>query len=260
MEELQYQIDMLNALNLKMSENEKMYQMICDSSEDIFIFYNYLTKQVKVFGKRDAIFNFKIEEEKDFNIILDCISREDMESIRDVLFLENKNETHLTKIACLADYKTWLSFSADIFSLNNSESTYKMIRIKNITNTKNHTDELEYLAYYDTLTGLYNRNNFIRLLTKWISSKEKNENIAVMLIDVNGFRMINDGMGMLAGDELIQLLGAFLNNFQDDCVLVSHFSGGLFGIAINGAYGKRSVENIYLNIQDRIKNSFIRCI
>ena len=42
MDELHYQIDLLTALNQKLKDNEKMYQLICDSSENAFIFYDFL--------------------------------------------------------------------------------------------------------------------------------------------------------------------------------------------------------------------------
>ena len=113
------------------------------------------------------------------------------------------------------------------------------------------------MAYYDTLTGLYNRNNFVRILSEWLAKADKNEVISVMFVDIDDFRKINDGMGMIVGDELIQLFGQFLGELSSESVIVSHFTSDIFCIAINDPCGQRSIENIYNTIQERITKPFL---
>lgn len=82
--------------------------------------------------------------------------------------------------------------------------TDKIIRFKDVTKLNAQKDELTYMAYYDILTGLYNRNYFVRLLGEFLRNAEKDKcKVAVMFIDFDDFRRVNDGMGLIAGDDLV---------------------------------------------------------
>jgi len=57
------------------------------------------------------------------------------------------------------------------------------------------------MAYYDSLTGLYNRNYFVRLLSEFVRrAQEEREIVSVLLIDIDDFRKVNDGLGIIVGD------------------------------------------------------------
>ena len=78
------------------------------------------------------------------------------------------------------------------------------------------------MAYYDILTGLYNRNYFVRLLGEFVrKAKEENGNVAVMFIDLDDFRKMNDGLGIIVGDEIVQLFGQFLSELANDNIVIS---------------------------------------
>ena len=75
------------------------------------------------------------------------------------------------------------------------------------------------MAYYDSLTGLYNRNYFVRLLSEFVNrAAETNSIVSVMTMDIDEFRKVNDGMGIIIGDELVQQVGLFLKSI---CVMIS---------------------------------------
>jgi len=61
--------------------------------------------------------------------------------------------------------------------------------------------EIEYVSYHDYLTGLYNR----RFFEEWLIKLDYNRNypLSVILLDVNGLKLVNDAFGHKAGDELI---------------------------------------------------------
>ena len=65
----------------------------------------------------------------------------------------------------------------------------------------------EYVASHDTLTGLLNRDAFIRNLTERIAA-DPNGRLAVLLLDLNRFKDINDTLGHAAGDRVLQELGS----------------------------------------------------
>lgn len=258
MDELHYQIDLLTALNKKLRNKDAMYQLMCDSSKNAFIFYDFSDNHIEVLGKWSSFFNFPLEEEKDLLVVVDCIKEEYMSTVKGLLFLEKTGMTEQKEECLLADNKTWLEFLVNVqYDNETKKPVQKSIRITNITHDKAQKDELMYMAYYDSLTGLYNRNKFVGILSDWIEKATNNEIISVMFVDIDDFRKINDGMGMIVGDELVQLFGQFLKDFSTDNVIVSHFTSDIFCIAIFDPCGTRSVEHIYSAIEERIAKPFM---
>ncbi len=73
-------------------------------------------------------------------------------------------------------------------------------------------EELGYLATYDSLTGLYNRGAFLRVAESLYNSASRNlRKLAVVYIDIDDFKKINDNFGHAAGDLVLQEFGEMLN-------------------------------------------------
>jgi diguanylate cyclase (GGDEF)-like protein/PAS domain S-box-containing protein len=68
-------------------------------------------------------------------------------------------------------------------------------------------EKLDYLAYYDSLTGLANRSLFHERLVQYVSTAQSEKSpLAVAVVDVDRFKIINDSLGRQAGDELLRLV------------------------------------------------------
>lgn len=90
-------------------------------------------------------------------------------------------------------------------------------------------EKLHHLAYYDSLTGLPNRYHFQQVLsamfTEWSDRKER---IAVMFIDLNRFKQINDSLGHAAGDVLLQQVAMRFTMLTDQNCSVYRLGGDEF--------------------------------
>lgn len=71
--------------------------------------------------------------------------------------------------------------------------------------------------------------------------------VSVLIVDIDDFRKINDGLGMLVGDEVIQQCGQFLGIFSSDKCITCHMNSDIFCMAVYDPVGDRSVESIYHN-------------
>lgn len=258
MDEMRYQLDLLRAMNQKLSDEEKMYRLICDTSNNAFLYYSYKSNQYRMLGVWDHYFNFSIKDNKDFAKLYDMVEDKYVLSLRDTLFIEKRKLLSDSVECCLRGGKLWLEFETDICYDEYQNPTDKVIRIKDITKFKIQNEELTYMAYYDSLTGLYNRNYFVRILGDFVRrAEEEKAVVSVMFLDLDDFRKINDGLGILVGDELVQQFGQYIQSFSEENVIICHMNSDIYCIAIYDPCGTRSVEHIHRMIRERVKQGFL---
>lgn len=102
---------------------------------------------------------------------------------------------------------------------------------RDVTDQCLYTARLEYMANHDTLTELPNRNVLYSTVNKAIEGREACEKMALMLIDLDRFKEINDTLGHLVGDKLLKQLGPRLKApLQDIGGLVARLGGDEFAI------------------------------
>ncbi|HLJ37128.1 MAG TPA: bifunctional diguanylate cyclase/phosphodiesterase [Steroidobacteraceae bacterium] len=101
----------------------------------------------------------------------------------------------------------------------------------------------EYLASHDTLTGLLNRDAFMRLLAQNIADRPR-ESFAVILLDLNRFKDINDTLGHAVGDRVLAQVGKRLSDFINDEGFVARLGGDELVIFTPGAHVSDAVETL----------------
>lgn len=96
-------------------------------------------------------------------------------------------------------------------------------------------EKFRHAAYHDALTGLPNRNYFIDTLKELLQKSRANSesNFAVLFLDLNRFKTINDSLGHSMGDRLIKEVGTRLAGIVREQDMVARFSGDKFGIILN---------------------------
>lgn len=117
---------------------------------------------------------------------------------------------------------------AQLISKKNSE----LAIINNKLNVAN--IELENLSTTDSLTGLYNRRYFDIILEEQLKlATRSNTNIALIMIDIDGFKEINDSYGHVAGDAFLQdMSAAILDVLLRSTDFATRYGGDEFGIVL----------------------------
>ncbi len=102
----------------------------------------------------------------------------------------------------------WISFQGLPTAADDTSDPGYMVTIQDITERKLAEDRVQYLAYYDGLTGLPNRNLFQENLTRALESAHRHHrSLAVLMLNLNRFRRINETFGHAMGDLLLKLIG-----------------------------------------------------
>ncbi|HHF0526203.1 TPA: diguanylate cyclase [Legionella anisa] len=128
---------------------------------------------------------------------------------------------------------------------------------QDISERKEMEQRLLYLSTHDSLTGLPNRAVFEDALEAAVQRvKRTHQNMALLYIDLDYFKMVNDTFGHRIGDLLLVAVSEFLRNSirKDDLAL--RLGGDEFAIILNGLNSTNSVYKIVENIQRNIANKY----
>lgn len=243
-------------VELLAAENQ-MLRLLCETSNSAFLYYNYKEDRVVTIANWDHFFDFTVSTIGELSKLYDRVEEQYEIPLREGLFIEkNKGDRQSFEIR-LKNSSLCIEVEVNVVYDPAGEPTDKIIRFKDVTRLNAQKDELTYMAYYDVLTGLYNRNYFVRLLGELLRRADREKcTVAVMFLDFDDFRRVNDGMGIIAGDELIQLFGQYLSGLMGNQVIISHFSTDIYCIAVYDPCGARSVETLYRVIRERLKKPF----
>ncbi len=126
------------------------------------------------------------------------------------------------------------------------------------------TDELaarerenEYLALHDNLTGLPNRTLFMRKLRAAIEASTPEKGVAVMIMDLDQFKEVNDGLGHHFGDLLLQELAPRLQRVLREDDTVARLGGDEFGILLPGVSGEGRAIEVAHRILDELETPVV---
>jgi diguanylate cyclase (GGDEF)-like protein len=119
-------------------------------------------------------------------------------------------------------------------------------------------ERAEYLAYYDSLTSLPNRSMFSKLLNQAISlARRDGKQLAVLFVDLDRFKNINDTLGHEAGDLLLQEVGKRLQGCLRDSDTVARLGGDEFVILLPAIADAADVEVVAHKILAATSKTFI---
>jgi len=112
----------------------------------------------------------------------------------------------------------------------NSGATRHYVAVHaDISAQKEHQQQLEFIAHYDTLTGLPNRKLFDDRLHQALAQSTRHQQpLAVVYIDLDGFKAINDHHGHDAGDHLLKTIGAHMKACLRESDTLARFGGDEF--------------------------------
>ena len=137
------------------------------------------------------------------------------------------------------------------------ELTGVCVMINDITALKQVENQLRILARFDTLTGLPNRNQFDEKLADAIARSRRNgQPVALMFLDIDHFKSINDTLGHHAGDDVLREFALRLTSSVRQTDTVARLAGDEFVIVLEGANLGQQSTTVAQKIIDAMQSGF----
>jgi diguanylate cyclase (GGDEF)-like protein len=128
--------------------------------------------------------------------------------------------------------------------------------LEDITERRRVEARNEHLAHYDALTGLPNRVLFQEQLEEALARIDPGEQLAVLYIDIDEFKSVNDSLGHRIGDELLKSVAKSLGDCLDKTDLVARLGGDEFAVVRTAVKDSEDVTALLKRIYQSIRQPY----
>ena len=234
---------------------EELYEYISSASNDGFQYINFQNGYSIISPKWKQLFEINDGENQYEKIVAEKICNEDRQKFLDKMqTIESHQETSYEIEYRIHDGRTWISHTGTNRYDENGEIIEKFSFFRDISELKEKQLELEYMAYFDSETGVYNRNYFVKRLERAVGKIPNSYNkVQVLYLDIDNYNIINDSVGFILGDELIIKFAKMLNEYVTHTLKVGRFNNDEFAIAFYDAEDDESALNLYKDIIKKLE-------
>ena len=167
------------------------------------------------------------------NSLQELTHRDDVQFVREGIERLQRGEVRVLRmefrIRLLAGQVRWVDFTASLVHGADGEPLYRISQIQDIDARRRGEEQLRHLADHDTLSGLFNRRRFHEELEREVARGGRG---AVLLIDLDKFKEVNDTLGHAAGDAVIGSVGEALKARLRTSDVCARLGGDEFGIIL----------------------------
>ncbi|HEY5525492.1 MAG TPA: diguanylate cyclase, partial [Clostridium sp.] len=245
---------------LRMSE--KNYSRALDGSQDIMFIINVKNSKSTVSGKISHLLELDQKNEYVFTMEewLEHIFPQDREKyIQDYNeFLNNDTPYFRCEYRVITKSARIIWFKVRGKRIVEEDGEYIYGSINNDTDRKEKELKIDYMSNYDEVTGIPNRRYFAgRAYEMLTESKKLNKKFAIVFIDLDNFKYVNDTYGHSAGDNLLGKFCEKIKVLLDKNCLLARFGGDEFVIAIENIEEINSIINIIERIVEAFNKPFL---
>jgi diguanylate cyclase (GGDEF)-like protein/PAS domain S-box-containing protein len=163
--------------------------------------------------------------------IIDLTHPDDRASSNELRDQLNRNEIAFYRIEKRYlrpdDSTVWASLSVSIVRDREGRPLYQIGQLEDITDRKLLADRLAFDAAHDVMTGLLNRTSFTEHVSAALAARDERA-VAVLFIDLDHFKLVNDSLGHAVGDELVVAVARRLRDTMRADNVIARFGGDEF--------------------------------
>ncbi len=243
-----------------LKQTERKYRLMVESFPNVLRIYDKQGKITYVSPNIQKFYGFLQQEIYNSDIEQIWVSRihpEDKERVkfafRQLFFGQSYNLEY--RIQKKDGSWIWVHDIGELVKENTEYHTYAVST--NITKRKEMEQEIKHLAYYDTITSLPNRQQLKSRFEQSLAFAKRSNNIlAVLYLDLDKFKSVNDWLGHDAGDILLKEVGNRLAKAVRDTDTVARVGGDEFVIILTMIQRKNDAALLAQNFLDSIAKPF----
>ena len=139
----------------------------------------------------------------------------------------------------------WVALTVSTVQDDDGRAMFSIGQLEDISERRAFSDRLKYEAAHDAMTGLLNRASFTERVTRSLANEEESgRQAAVLFIDLDHFKIINDSLGHAAGDDLLSTVAQRLRHALRPGDLLARFGGDEFVLLCSNIAGTRAGTTI----------------
>lgn len=226
-------------INSQLHESENRFRLAFDnaaigvallSPDGTFIKVNHALCQIAGYSENELL-NMTIRK-----LVYPDDFKKEFPQIKKILNGETKTYQAAQRCFNKKGEIVWVMASVSLVRNDDNEPVYFIAQFQDINTERKSEERLRHMAYHDSLTGLANRNRLEQHLNELIViSEQQHETFAIIILDLDYFKNINDSLGHDAGDELLQVVAERIKNTVRSKDVVARVGGDEFVIVIRDA-------------------------
>lgn len=244
---------------------EKLFRLITEYTNDCIV----ITTEDGIIQYVSPIHEARLGYEKEEllgKIYFELLSKESRASLtNEIEYIKKNGNTKLELEILTKEGKSiWLESQISAVSDLGNRGEYQLVSVaREITERREMEEQLRFLAYHDSLTMLPNRRYLLEKFDEFALDACSTENsIAILFIDGDNFKRINDVYGHDIGDEFIKHFGKALSSSLRDTDIIARIGGDEFVVLLtkmSTSVDKRNrqIEQAIRRIQEVLRNGWI---
>ena len=231
----------LSLINHELQERNQNYRRIIENQPVIFWKVNLQQDRVTfVSQETEAILGYAVDQWlTEPHFFTKRIHPDDLSLVKDAMRQDHLNVHHQEIEYRIRHANGTYRWFRDVLYIPDdfAVSGEVMGMLMDITDRKSDTEKIQHLAFHDYLTQLPNRQKFQTVLNDLIAEGMKQNKFgAVLFLDMDRFKVLNDALGHHFGDQLLLNIARRLEEFEDDFGVIARFGGDEFVLASHCEY------------------------
>ena len=231
----------LKIINKELQTRNRNYQRIIENQPVIFWKVDLsLDKVTFVSQEAEAILGYPVDQWTTVpHFFSKIIHTDDLTLVKNTMHQPYSHEQHVEIEYRIRHANGEFRWFRDVLYIPKDfvDSNEVMGMLVDITDKKNDTEKIHYLAFHDSLTQLPNRQKFQNSLNELIKRGLKENKFGAMLfLDMDRFKVLNDALGHHFGDQLLLKIAERLRKYSEEFNVIARFGGDEFVLATECEY------------------------
>ncbi|MFV8828097.1 diguanylate cyclase domain-containing protein [Alkalihalobacterium sp. APHAB7] len=241
----------------RLIESEEKYRLIAENSTDLIQLVELNGKISYASPSHKKVLGIIAEELLQQSLDTYIADGDEVSKVQRAISQVIANKKHESiEVSVVSKLEKKLALALDIIPILEKDEIQKILIVgENITERKQFEEKIKKMAYYDSLTKLPNRDLFQYKFQHAIEVAEKNGHmVALLFIDGDHFKIINDTYGHEVGDEFLKEIASRLESSVRNIDIVARIGGDEFNILLTELSERKDVEKIIERIYNHLSS------